>query len=131
MGTPATYPDGDAFQWDWEVNPSDPSSGLNPTESIFLTESIFPTETTRTGDHFFNQDVSSTAPWEHQYDLRPGEFTPTNYSFDLPSRDVDPSDAFNPTESIFPTETIVPADSFLPLEQGGVVHHDIYYGLMI
>jgi hypothetical protein len=127
MGTPATYRDGDAFQWDWEVNPSDPSSGLNPTESIF------PTETIRTSDHFFNQDVSNTALWEHQYDLRPAEFTSTDYSFDLPSRDAvdpsDPSEGFNPTESIFPTETILPADNFLPLEQGGVVHHDIYYGL--
>jgi hypothetical protein len=76
-----------------------------------------------------------TASWEHQYDLRPGEFTPTDYSFDLPSSGVvdpsDPSDGLNPTESIFPTETILPADSFLPLEQGGVVHHDIHYDLMI
>jgi hypothetical protein len=42
MGIPGTYGDGDAFQWDWEVNPSDPSSGLNPTESIFPTETILP-----------------------------------------------------------------------------------------
>jgi hypothetical protein len=132
MGAPATYRDGDAFQWDWEVNPSDPSDGP------FATETIFPTETIRPSDPSFlptYSDASSTAFWEHQYDFRPGTFTLTDYSFDLPSGDAvdpsDPSNGLNPTESIFPTESILPANSFLPLEQGGVVLHDIHYDPMI
>src|SRR5262245_1065775 len=95
MGTPAIDRDGDAFPTETirPVDPSDPSNGLNPTESVFPTEtirpvdpsdpskglnpteSIFPTETIQ---------PASTASWEHQYDFRPGKFTPTDYSFDLP-----------------------------------------------
>ena len=126
MVSPATYRDGGAFQWDWEVNPPDASDGHFPTETIFPTEtvrpvdpsdpsdglnpteSIFPTETIRPSDHFFlatYHDALSTAFWEHQYDFRPGKFTPTDYSFNLPGGGaVDPShssDGLNPTESIF------------------------------
>jgi hypothetical protein len=122
MGTPAIYPNGDAFQWDWEVTPSDPSSGLNPTESIF------PTETIRPSDNFLlatYHDASSTALWEHEYDFRPGTFIPTDYSFELPG-----TGAVGGADGLNPTEGILPVDSFLPLEQGGIVHHDIHYDLM-
>jgi len=93
MSTSATDLD-DAFQWDWEVNPGDPSDGHFPTETIRPvdpsdpsnglnpTESVFPTETIQPSDHSFLS--TSTAFWEHQYDFRPGQFTPTDYSFELP-----------------------------------------------
>jgi hypothetical protein len=80
MGTPATYRDGDAFQWDWEVNPSlptatlptetirpvdvsDPSNGLNPTESIFPTESILP------ADSFLPPEQGGVVHHDIHYDL--------------------------------------------------------------
>jgi hypothetical protein len=66
---------GNAVQWDWEVNPSDPSGGLFPTETIRPvdpsdpSDGLFPTETIRPADTFLPLEQGAIVHNDIHYDL--------------------------------------------------------------